>query len=805
MTASKNENDGSMFPQRSGRPFRHIPVRSFDPESKVFYMQTEGGETRLGVCFQGQPMTGADEGTMAMFKSVLTTEMPPGTFVQLGLFSEPDVSAYVNAYRAAKNTTDKLLSRLTTRHALHHELGVNETLRGMNDVYLCRQRVIFSMSIPCETIPTSKEHSTIATIAGKMKDGLSTAGLWLVQMDEAEYLALIRRFFHLYDNDDYETDAYAPLREQVFGPSDAIDFGTSAIKFNDGEYYAKIISTKHFPNVANIALMNLLVGDPMGSSKQVTDPFWMTATIHYPDQNKKIPEVRQKYAWITNQGFGGLAHMIPMLKYKKQGIETLIHEMDGGGGILCEMNFTMTLFSRDLERLNGLATTFLSWAASHRFEMRDDKRILKPLFYLLLPLGTTLGGIKNLFRFHTMAVSHAIRMLPIIGNWGGTGMGGSSIFATRRGTLALFDPHDSSSGMNGTIIAGTGSGKSFLAQHLLCDWMAGGARAWVIDQGRSYEKLCRAKGGQFIEFSVDSDICLNPFTKISDIDDEMDLLKAMFAKMAAPEKGLGDFGMSALEQKIKAAYSKYVREADVDAVAEQCLNDPEPRIQDIGRQLFPFTRQGTFGRWFNGTNNVDLSNDFVVLELKELESRKVLQSVVLIQLFANISHEMYLTRGRSKYLLIDEAWSLLADPVMGKAIEGFYRTVRKNSGSAWLVNQDLDSLYSSPNGRAILGNCAWQLIMMQKTESIENAIRSGHLKLDVYEMNLLKSIRTSPGNYSEFMIKGEGHCGVVRYVSDRFAGILFSSKGWERDLIFDRMNAGENVVEVIDQLIKEGK
>jgi conjugal transfer ATP-binding protein TraC len=771
-------------------------------DSKVFFLQSESDESRLGVCFHGRPLTGADEGTMDRLKSVLTMTMPAGTFIQFGLFSEPDVSSHAGDYLAAKSETTKLLKRMSTKRAEFLSDGVETPINGMNDIHLCRQRIVVSLSIPCETIPTQRELKTASELSDKLREGLTSVGLWLSQMDERQYVALLRRFFHLYDKDDFVTDEFASLREQVFSPSDSVKFGTDTISFNDGEYHAKMMSIKHFPKVASIGLMNMLVGDPMGSNNQVGNPFWLSATIFYPDQDKKVTKVRAKHAWISNQQ----ARLIPMLGYKKAGIDKLTYEMDNGGGMLCEVNFTMTLFSRHIKELNGLASSFRAWASSFGFDMREDRRILKPLFYSLLPLGATKNGIENLFRFHTLAMSHAIHLLPLIGNWDGSGAGASSIFNLRRGTLALFDPYDSPTNQNGIIIAEPGAGKSYLAQQLLCDWMAGGARAWVIDQGRSFEKLCRALGGQFIEFSESSDLCLNPFTHILDIDEEMDLLKAMFAKMAAPEHGLDDFRMAALEGKIKAAYSTAGTKADVELVMQQCLHDPDQRIKDIGTQLYPFSRQGSFGRWFNGVNNVDMSNDLVVLELKELASKKTLQQVVLIQLFSTIGHQMYLTHnGRKKAFLLDEAWAILDDPVMGKAVEAMYRTVRKEKGSAWLVTQNIADLYDSPNGRAIIGSSAWQIVMMQKSDSIDAAIRSGHLSMDVYQMQMLKSINTSPGRYAEMMIRNGDNWGVVKLVTDRFSQILFSTKGWERDLVFERMNAGEDVVEIIDEYVLEGR
>ena len=799
------ENIQTEDSKRAGRPFRHIPVRSFDPETNIFFLQTESGESRLGICLQGSPLTGADDGTVDRLKSVLSTTVPAGSFAQIGLFSEPEISAATGAYISGKMEAKGVLARLAHGRKEFIEEGVNTSLPGMQGVLLHRQRVIFSLSIPCDAMPSKKQLDLMKSLSDKFAEGLSSVGLWLTPMDEAQYLALIRRFFHLYDEDDFVTDEYAPLREQVFGPADTVEFGTEDVTFNDGEYYSKTLSVKHFPPYSSIGLMNMLIGDPKGSKNQITDPYWMTATIHYPDQDKTISKVRQKFAWITNQQFGGLSHMIPSLRYKKEGIDTLVHEMDGAGGSLCEFNLSMTIFSRSKERLDGQTSAFRAWAATWQLDMREDKRILKPLFYLFLPLGASQKGIKNLFRFHTMAISHAVRHLPIIADWLGTGSGATSIFNTRRGSCMFFDPYDSDGNHNGIIIAGSGSGKSFLAQQLQCDMMAGGGRVWVIDQGRSYEKLCRSLGGQFIEFSEESNICLNPFTKILDIDEEMDILKAMFAKMAAPEDGLDDYRMAALEEKIKSAYSKSARKANADLVAQLCLDDEDQRIKDIGKQLYPFTRHGTYGRWFNGENNVDMSNDYVVLELKELENKKTLQQVVLIQLFSSISYEMYHTHGRKKGLFIDEAWSLLDDHVMGKAIEIAYRTVRKHQGSAWLITQNIGDVYNSPNGNAIVSSAEYQIIMSQREDSIDEAVRSGRLKMDIYEMQMLKSIHTVQGKYAELMVRNSTGWGIGRLIVDRFTQILFSSKGWERELVFERMDAGEDVEEIIDKLVQEGR
>lgn len=795
-------------PARAGVPYKNIPARAYDPESGVFLLQSDSKETRVGICYESNLLNGADDRTVSSLQSALTTRMPDDTFIQFGLLSEPDISDDVAAYLSRKLDSTGVLREMTFNRARMFNDAVNRPLPALNGVLMNRQRLFVTITIPCDykevAINAAKEK--LVDLATKIKQGLSSAGLFLEVVDEAHYLCLMRKFFYMYELENKHVDDFKDIREQVCAPSTEMYFDKDEILIDGGNLYAKIMSVKNFPEATSIAAMNLLIGDPYGTDKQVTDPYWLAATIYYPNQDAKLSAVRAKYGWLTKQAMGPMTQLIPTIGYKKRGFDTLIHEIDGSGSIVCELNFTMMLFSKDRERLNGLASSWKGWAASNHFDMREDSRILEPLFYQLLPFGQTTNGIKNLERFSTMCVSHVVHQLPIIGSWHGSGNGGLSILNGRRGQAMLFDMYDSQTNYNGLIAAEPGGGKSVVAQQMICDMLASGGRAWAIDQGRSYEKLCHVLGkdrAQFIEFSEESNICLNPFTFVTDIKEDMDMLKAVFTKMASPTTGLDSFQLSALESKIIAAFSVSAQDTTVTMVAEQCLNDKDQRINDIGTQLFAFTARGSFGRWFNGKNNVDLTKDFVVMELQELQSKPVLQQVVLLLLFASINNEMYLTHGRRKLLLIDEAWNLLDDPVMAKAIEAAYRKVRKHEGSAWLVTQSVGDLYNSPNGRAIIGCCAWQVILQQKTDSIDFAIKSGHLNLDGFAAQMMKSVHTVPGLYSEIMIRNGNSFGIGRLILDRFSQVLFSTKGWERDEVLERIWKGEDSTDVINQLIAE--
>lgn len=793
---------------RESVPYGKFTVVSHDSETNIFYC-SDGAEFYLGACFVGETLNGADGTTVEKFRSGLGMLFPVGTFVQIGLLSSPDVMSILDRYLAKKSNADGINGEICRQHYDFVTSGVDRPLVARSGVLLNRQRQIITIKIPCPRArPNASDIASTKEYADRLSEALKSAGLNNLQMlDARQFLQITRLMTNLWEPADTSYDEYVPIREQVFFAGDEVSFDDpSTISFHGGKYFSKVLSVKNFPKRTNLGVMNFMVGDPQGLANQITEPYYMVLTIHYPDQTKKSDWVRSRSAMINHQVFGPTAHLIPMLGYKKQGIDTLVHEMEGKGAVLCDVNFTVFLFSRDRERLNKLSSGLQAYYSSLAFEMREDRRVLEPLWNNLLPLNTTREGIMNLFRFRTMAIAHAVQFLPVIGEWKGSGLSGTTLLLTRHGQPALFDLYESSTNFNGVMFAESGGGKSFLTQRIVCDYLAEGAKIWVIDAGKSYYKLCRAVQGEFIEFNPSSQICLNPFTFVDgNLEEEMDVLKAMIAKMAAPEEVLDDYRMSLLEQAITSVYKHYGNSATVTAVAEWCIAQPDLEAQRLGKQLYPFAG-GSYTRWFDGENNLNLDNAFVVCELQDLKGRKALQQVVLLQLISRINHEIFLThgKGQKRILIVDEAWELLDDPVMGKAMEAVYRKARKHEGAVLVVTQSVSDLYNSPNARAIYENSAWQFILQQKAEAIDSAIEGGRFKIEPYGAHMLKTVHTVKGKnaYSEVMVKRtENDWGILRLSVNRFTQVMFSTSGSERDDILSELDAGGNAVQAVNNYI----
>ena len=140
--------------------------------------------------------------------------------------------------------------------------------------------------------------------------------------------------------------------------------------------------------------------------------------------------------------------------------------------------------------------------------------------------------------------------------------------------------------------------------------------------------------------------------------------------------------------------------------------------------LNPYARGGQYERFFEGRNNIDFSNDFIVIENEELKRKPDLHAVVNILLLHQITGEMYLTRNRQKVLFIDELKQQLGDigaddPVKAAVVEEAARRARKYGGALGTATQSADDYYGSAQMEAAFNCSDWVFLLRQKPESIE--------------------------------------------------------------------------------------
>lgn len=131
-----------------------------------------------------------------------------------------------------------------------------------------------------------------------------------------------------------------------------------------------------------------------------------------------------------------------------------------------------------------------------------------------------------------------------------------------------------------------------------------------------------------------SSVKINPFSAIqnpSELGSSMSGLVALISRMAFTFRSVNDLEKSWIEGAIIVAFDKYGSDATISDVADYLRTQSDARAQDIGIQLYPFTRAGRYGDVFRGVTNIISAEDPVLQEFllnQSDSSRKTLSDLI---------------------------------------------------------------------------------------------------------------------------------------------------------------------------------
>lgn len=801
------------------RAERLFPAFAVDPDNKVFLCN----DKTLGFVFECQPLAGGDEKINDKLEQFLTQNYPDDMTMQFMLFRSPDIEWQLNAMsnlRSGMNhplLTPVIEDRIAFLREHTQEDLIKRSLRGsVHDMGLIQDlKLIISVKIPYtgETGvegPTAGEMQMIQQWQQKMLSLLRSMSLAPRLMTPQDYLRLMNSLCNWapdaswkmsdlpYWEEDKTLDCQIldPTTNVICARPDLLQLGESG--------FVKVLSAKRLPDATYFGEAIQYAGDLSGQNQGVKQNYAVVVNVIFPNSEKMKGALEKKRQWVTNQAYGPLLKFVPVLNDKKASFDTIYESVNKGAKPL-RLTFSVLVFGKSEEDVTAASMAVQAFWATQRFALMEDKFVMLPLFRNCLPLGTDRSAIRELQRYKTMTSKEAPVLLPIFGEWKGTGTYHIALMS-RNGQIMSMSLHDSSTNKNGVIAAESGSGKSFLLNEIILSYMSEGARVWVIDAGKSYKKLCESLEGDFVEFGEDSRISLNPFETITNWEEEEDGIVSLVGAMASANANLSDLQIAELKRIMKLLWDERGQGMTVDDIREACIGSEDPRVMDIGKQLYAFSSTGAYGRFFNGKNTADFRNDFTVLELDELQGRKHLRQVVLLQLIYQIQREMYLgERDRKKLVIIDEAWDLLKEGEVSVFMEHAYRKFRKYGGSAIIATQAVTDLYDNKVGRAIADNSANMFLLGQKKESIEMVKEKKLLVLSPAGFNILRSVYTEAGVFSEIFLITERGQGVGRLVVSDFQGLLYSTAPEDVQAIKLYQDQGLSVSDAIKSVLRDRK
>lgn len=810
-----------------------LPYRAWDADREVFILNGT-----VGFALELMPQSGADQ-TMIDVLRGLYASWPAGASLQITLFGTPHIQSLLSEYarqrlpdpdheqqsaergRPARN--ENLYAHLARKRYAHYLKGTassSSIVRGSH--FLLRDfRLVLSVTYPAK-------HDDIAVREDLMRRReavqatLKTAGFPSNRWDASDLINWAANFCNPHRLYESEASAltYDPgrqLRDQI------VDFDTRQLATTNGLQFhkagatpieARFYAVKSYPPRFQLWRMTGLIGDALQASLQYPCPFTLTMGVHFLNPADVGATTIANQARATQNTRSTAAAYMPDLADKAADWNEALRVVNQHGSLV-RLYHTLGLFPQPEDVTRAESTAEGLWR-DQGFAINNITFLHRPALLSSLPMTLSPALDKDLTGFRltsTKSIDNAVALSPMIGEWRGSGTP-VLLFGGRRGQVASLDFYDNQEGnYNAAIIGTPGSGKSVLLNEIAWSYLGSGATVWLLDLGKSFERLCRKAGGQWIELYSGCGVNLNPFTHVVDFVDDLPMLQAVVAKMAAPFGDLDHVQYQVINTAIARAWELKGKEmtiTDVRAVFEPGRMKPEDpwdqRIADLALMLEPYSTGGPYAEFFDGPCNIDFASHMIVIEVEALKRNPALHRVALMILLFRITSAMYFTRDRRKLLIIDELKQQLGsdnDSVVKLIIEEAARRARKYGGGLITATHMVEDYHESPALLTAFTLSDAVFVLRQRKESVEMLAKSGKLSMDEHKKRLLQSLRLEKGAYSEIYAYTQMGEGVLRLIIDPWSLLMFSNRHEDNAPLDAKMARGLSVDQAIEELLHE--
>ena len=585
---------------------------------------------------------------------------------------------------------------------------------------------------------------------------------------------------------------------------------------NYTKYHAKVLTTKMYPSHTSLFEMLSHFTDFYGNSIEAELPcqFFSSLTIYIEKKERLKAAVFTKTQWNLQQtsSLGDSARYFPKIVERAQESEA-INLLLAKGDVPMSAMWSLILLDTSLKKVSQYSQRVQKNFIQKNWILQEESIIQHWIYLYSLPLQFEPFILGHTARMNTLFTSNCAAISPLM--TGEHGFGSPVLmYLDRTGQLASFDIFASETNYNFLVIGSSGSGKSYLMADFFTNYLMTGAKIRVIDVGNSYKELNMILKGQYIEFTEEAGICLNFFTNVkvnkdNQIhDDELQNIVPLIGLMAmqslSPEDSnnnldipvIGGYisealSMSWLDRKRNAGMQDVLLSLEkIRTNIKEETGDTDPVLQKLIIALYPFGNvQGEYYKYFNGDNNLKFNNDFVVLELEDIDGNEHLKSVILASIATTINTEFFLgSREQRKILVVDEAWSIMDNKIVIRFLETMARRIRKHNGALGIITQSIGDFYKNKATKAIFDSTANKIFLKQNIESISAAEASGELNLDASTIQLMKTIKSKPPLFSELLAKQDtGDFFIGRLMTDRLAHWIYTNHPSDMVKIYEIM------------------
>lgn len=438
------------------------------------------------------------------------------------------------------------------------------------------------------------------------------------------------------------------------------------------------------------------------------------------------------------------------------------------------------------EELQGLVDEVRTALAGYRSEAKLCREEAWESFLTCQPFGreytakryTRRGILSNplacLFSFGTTQIDHENGVMLGID----TASGGPVTLDSRE----LVNPHS-------VTIGQSGAGKSFVVKCRSTRERMLGRRIVIVDpeSNSRYARVAKEIGGAFALIAPGSPHKINPFdlhddylniSLLEDIDpgeaeaDEKAEIAYRRARSAALMGKLQEItrivslklSSDAGGEGLTGAQAGYVERAASEAYAQKGITaDPAthrrepPTFKDFYRILAGYAEEssdvtelheklyswhsGALSTLFDSQTNVDLSNKYLVFQISKVKGR---QKPPVMNAVLEFMNGVLSNPNEAAECYVDEAWSILKDPMAAEFAETMWRSARARNCGMHAISQMPLEFFGSEQGQVILSLSATHLIFRHEQRQSAQAT-AAYYDLSEEETDGLLSLQPGEG------------------------------------------------------------
>jgi len=416
----------------------------------------------------------------------------------------------------------------------------------------------------------------------------------------------------------------------------------------------------------------------------------------------------------------------PILETAIQDIEELRDKLQQGTEKFFRFGLYMTLYGSSLEDVEKMNRQIEALLEAQMVYIKPAVLKVEQGFMSTLPLANDELDVANNLNTAPLSTTFPFVSSDLSSNEG-------ILYGINRhnNSLILFDRFKMENA-NMVVFSKSGGGKSYTVKLEIFRSLMVGTDVVVIDPENEYKYLCETVGGTFIKMSLNSAYHLNPFDlpKIGEDEDPEDVLRSNIASLIGllhimlgnitPEED------SILDVAIRETYA--MRDITAQTDFKTLTYNSFPTMSDlytvvrnsdggesIAKRLEKYT-EGIFAGVLNHTTNVQMNNQMVVFNIRDLEEQ--LRPIAMYTVLQFIWNEMR-SSLKKRIVVVDEAWVMMQNEDAASFLFGIAKRCRKYYTGLTTITQDIADFMTSRYGKPIVTNSSLQLLLRQSPAAIE--------------------------------------------------------------------------------------